>query len=436
MPAAALAAPGNDDPANAQPVDLDQSVSGSNVGASAAGEPQPCGVTMDATVWYRVDGNGGPITLNTVGSDPDTVLAVYDTDSNPTEGDAIDCNNDIWDGGDNQDDRASEVVFDSRAGARYLVQVGTCSGCGSSLPATGGIDFVAFDAPGNDDRAAARPIGAGGPVLADNFGATTEAGERLECGADHPYGKTVWFRFTAPGSGTAVFSTGGGLDSVMAVYRGGTELGCNDDTIPHTAGPSQVSVHVDAGDYLVQVGGWGDDIRAAYDDFTVRVDFGGDPLPDSDGDGIPDVSDHCPAENSRARDADGDGCLDPAPLLSLRTTVSSTWDFTSHAPRTRPTVLAANALPAGSVVKVTCKAKRHKGCPPNKTYRIRKATKKRNLRKPFKHKLLRPRSVVTVTVTAPGYEGKVWRYTIRKKKKPKLEQLCLDPGAKRPSSCV
>jgi hypothetical protein len=98
--------------------------------------------------------------------------------------------------------------------------------------------------------------------------------------------------------------------------------------------------------------------------------------------------------------------------------------------------LRLNAVPAGTVVKVTCKAKRRKSCPRSKTYQVRKATKHLNLRKPFKRKRLRPKTVVTVTLTGPGYEGKVWRYTTRRKKNPTSAQLCLQPGAKRPGSCL
>jgi hypothetical protein len=445
FPGTALAAPDNDEFANAEFVNIGDSASGSNVDAGADGEPQPCDVAMEHTIWYRVTGTGGPVTLNTVGSDVDTVLAVYDTDGDdngpPTEDNEIDCNNDIWPDGDNQDDRSSELVFPTEDGVGYLVQIGNCPGCGSGLPDTGGVEFVAFDTPANDDRGSAQPITAGHGVLAANFGATTEPGERVECGADHDYGKTVWFRFTAPQSGNAVFTTGGGFDAVMAIYRGATHLGCNDDGVPGAVGPSRLALHLQPGDYLIQVGGWGGDIRSAYGNFSIQVDFTGDPPADRDGDGIPDAADHCPDQNSRARDANADGCLDPpppVPLKVLRSTISIRWDPFSHAPSTRLTRLRVKAVPAGTVVKVACKPKKgRKGCPyRSKSYRIRKATKNRNLRKPFKRKLLRPGTTVTITITGPGYEGKVWRYKTRRKKDPTSALLCLEPGAKRPGSCL
>lgn len=167
------------------------------------------------------------------------MLAVYDTDGTdngaPADGNNIACNNDIWDEGNAQDDRASELVFPTQEGSDYLVQIGSCSSLPGTLPPTGGIEFIAYDTPPNDARSSAKAITAGRGVLADNFGATTEPGERVECGSEHPYGKTVWFRFDAPQSGTAVFTTGGGFDAVMAVYRGSTHLGCNDDGVPGAA---------------------------------------------------------------------------------------------------------------------------------------------------------------------------------------------------------
>ena len=439
-PGMALGAePPNNDFAAAPLVPIFSPASGTNVEATTeAGEPQPCDVTMAATIWYRITGTGGPVTLNTVGSDVDTVLAVYDTGGGPpTDANAIDCNNDIWDGGNAEDDRASEIVFPTQDGTEYLVQIGSCSGCGGSLPATGGVDFIAFDPPDNDDRGSAAAIAAGSGVLTENQGATTETGERVECGADHPYGKTIWFRFNAPQSGTAVFTTGGGFDAVLAVYRGATHLGCNDDGVPGAVGPSRLVLHVEPGEYLIQVGGWGDEIRAAYGEFSVQVDFAADPPPDRDGDGITDAADRCPDQSSRARDADSDGCLDPPPpppLKSLRSTVSSLWVPSRRA--TRVQVLAVNALPKGATVKVTCSSKPRRRCPRSRTYRIRKATKKLNVRKPFRRKRLPAGARVTIVITAPGYEGKVYVYRMRKKKRPSLRQLCLPPGTTRPGTCL
>ena len=58
-----------------------------------------------------------------------------------------------------------------------------------------------------------------------------------------------------------------------------------------------------------------------------------------------------------------------------------------------------------------------------------------SLAKLFKRAKLKPGAVLEVRVTQPGAIGKVFRFTIRKKKAPKQQTLCLAPGAKAPSAC-
>ena len=184
----------------------------------------------------------------------DTVMAVYDTDGSgtngndpPAEANLIGCDDDIAD--DIVDERASEVTFDSEDGVDYLVQIGTCTGCGSGRPDEGAVAFIAYDIPPNDDRGTAPALLNLTPARADNVGATLESGERTSCGGA-PFGKTVWFRFSAPGPGVAAFSAGGSsFDSVITVYRGTAFVACNDDA-GATEGSSRVSIHVTAGKVL------------------------------------------------------------------------------------------------------------------------------------------------------------------------------------------
>ena len=83
------------------------------------------GVEMIATKWYRFVGNGGRISVNTVGSDFDTVIAAYFAPT-PRGDDPLPCSNDA-DGA-----RTSALSFTSDAGTAYLIQVGGCSGCGTN----------------------------------------------------------------------------------------------------------------------------------------------------------------------------------------------------------------------------------------------------------------------------------------------------------------
>jgi hypothetical protein len=174
-----------------------------------------------------------------------------------------------------------------------------------------------------------------------NVGATTQPGEVTACGEEQ-YGKTVWFRYTAPAVGTAAFSAGG-FDTLLAVYRGDstTPLGCNDDLLEKQYGgsrwpmvqPAEPPVPVLPGDYLIQIGGFYDigfsPVAARNGPLTVQVEFTPDLDLDNDGvnterdcdegnpdirPGVPEVPSNDVDENCdgfKAFDRDGDGVLAP-----------------------------------------------------------------------------------------------------------------------------
>ena len=87
-----------------------------------------------------------------------------------------------------------------------------------------------------------------------------------------PYSRTVWFRYTAPGPGTATFDANGTFDSLLAVYRGTTFLGCNDDGAIRGAG-SVSAAHVTSRRLPVQVGALGIAPDAEYGTFGASVRF-------------------------------------------------------------------------------------------------------------------------------------------------------------------
>ena len=237
-------------------------------------------------------------------------MAVYDGVS----GNFLRCNDDILLTGSSPD-IDSELTFSSVSGRRYLVQIGSCRACGSGAATEDRVDFIPFSAPPNDARAAAVSLTSGSPTAARNWGGTSEGGELLLCGSA-PFSRTVWFHFRAPGNGTTVFTASGDFDTVLAVYRDTTFADCNDDGIENVVGPSRLTMRVSAGDYFLQVGGYGQAPDADYGSFGATADFRGDVIPppaDSDGDGIPDSSDKCPSQSSAGRDVNRDGCLDPDP---------------------------------------------------------------------------------------------------------------------------
>lgn len=131
----ALAAPTNDNMAVPFNVELNGgpvTISGGTFGATEEqGElltPKGAGACgtrkMVATTWYRILGNGGTVSVDTVGSDYDTVVAVYAAPT-PTLGDGLPCNDDTASGV-----FQSAVSFPSTAGRAYLIQVGGCTGTG------------------------------------------------------------------------------------------------------------------------------------------------------------------------------------------------------------------------------------------------------------------------------------------------------------------
>ncbi|MCX8040854.1 MAG: hypothetical protein N3B15_09845 [Planctomycetota bacterium] len=112
------------------------------------------------------------------------------------------------------------------------------------------------DRPVNDDLAQAIVLsGSSGRVTGSNVGATRESGEPSWSG------RSVWWRWTAPASGTLTVDTvGSNFDTVLGVYRGEevsrlTALAVNDDAVGLQ---SRVQVGVEAGvSYVVMVDGYG-----------------------------------------------------------------------------------------------------------------------------------------------------------------------------------
>lgn len=88
---------------------------------------------MVGTTWYRILGNGGTITVNTSGSNYDTVIAAYVAPT-PMLNDGLPCNDDAATGV-----LTSAISFQSTAGAAYLIQVGGCDACGGSSASTGSL---------------------------------------------------------------------------------------------------------------------------------------------------------------------------------------------------------------------------------------------------------------------------------------------------------
>lgn len=429
----------------------------------------------DRTGWWSVTGNGLPITVATEATSFDTIIASYEA-TGVSLGPRLAC------GGDGPGN-AAQVTFPTLRGRRYLVQVGGRNNSHGAVR----LRFTLLR-PANDDRANALSVGTGTGVSVDQRGATQEAGEVLTCGASD-YAGTVWFRYTAAEALDARFSTtaafagvANGADTVLAVYRGSDALplACNDDG-GAAFGPSELSLRLAAGDYLVQVGARGtdspslgtgtvtltvgdrdrdrdgalqpsdcDDANAAIRPGAVDVPedgidqdcLAGDAVNlDRDGDGFArpsDCADDRADTNPGRVDIPGDAldqdCRNgPAPFTTLGSGISGF--FRIFADHTQVTELSVRRALAGAKITVTCQS-RGKGCRATRMSRAVKRAKARvNLLRVVRGAKLRPGAVLRVTVRQRGFIGLVTTWRIRDGKPPRRVDRCLPPDARQPGRC-
>jgi hypothetical protein len=205
--------PANDNFANAQGLSgSSDSVSGSNAGASKEpGEPNHADNAGGRSVWYSWTApSGNPVTIDTIGSGFDTLLGVY-TGSSVDSLTTVARNDDI-----SSTTRQSRLSFTPLAGATYQIAVDGKSGVSGNLVLT--LDQSAV----NDDFANCEFIGgASGSITGSNGSATKETGEPSHAG--NQGGKSIWYCWTAPNTGTVTFDTiGSTFDTLLAVYVGGS----------------------------------------------------------------------------------------------------------------------------------------------------------------------------------------------------------------------
>jgi hypothetical protein len=208
------------------------SLAASNIGATTeCGEPviasEGVGTNTGATVWYSWTAPfDGRFAFTTDGDRSlDSVLAVY-------TGDAIDALTLIG-----SDDDSGEiftpsgigpakVVFDAGEGATYRIAVGGYN----SGAATFQLNWAPV--PANDDFADGQMIaGSSGHLIANNLGASHEAGEPGHTAALGSV-RSIWYRWQAPASERVLFHpvgsdwfadafvyTGDSVDGLTAVPR-------------------------------------------------------------------------------------------------------------------------------------------------------------------------------------------------------------------------
>lgn len=381
------------------------------------------------TMWWFVEGSGRPVTISTSGSTFDSTLGIFRFA--PTEK-AEDCAD---------ADPNESLTIPTTAGAVYYLQVGGCGptsthsgGCGS--PTTGTIRLTAATAAaGNDNRAAAAALPTGQQIGGDNYGATEEAGEPAVCaarGGQSPYGRTVWYRWHAPGDGRAVFGATSAFDNVLAVYRDGaaTPLACDDD--PNRAGPSRIEMPVTTGDYLLQLAGYGTHnagvgLDSDQGTFTVSAEFSATPPnPDRDGDGVNNESD-CRPDNPKvypgASDKPGNGIDENCdkrdarfPVLRVDAPIIESQGFRKGIKILRVSLV----LPRGT--KVTLRCTRH-GCRSStKTVPGRGAKRRTFVVKGLSGKTIRRNQSFSLYITRSKFRGAYFRYRNTRGKLTKMKR--------------
>ncbi len=248
---------------------------GSNVAATKqSNEPSHAGNTGGASIWYRWQApSAKPVTIDTAGSDFDTLLAVYTGGYrgigtlNPT------ASND-----DTGGTRQSAVTFTPNPGTTYQIAVDGFRT--NSTVAQGNVTLHLGQAPGNDHFAEAFQLTGSSATrpLDSNRGATKEPSEPNH--ASSLGGASVWYRWQAPTDGTVTIDTlGSSFDTVLAAYTGAgyatplTVVAANDD-IGGTPAVSQSRIQFNATEdtvYRIAVDGYQRNGVAATGDIKLSL---------------------------------------------------------------------------------------------------------------------------------------------------------------------
>ena len=182
-------------------------------GTSETGEPAHAGSAAAKSVWWTFTAPiSGTCTVRTLGSTFDTVLAVY-TGTSVGALRAVVSN-----------DNSSSTVLDSTVsfaavgGTIYQIAVDGKSGTSGAIQLSASL--LAGVAPANDNFAAATVLtGTTFSVSGSNIGATLQTGEPKHAGTTG--GKSVWWSWTAPSTGTfTLATTGSSFDTTLAIYTG------------------------------------------------------------------------------------------------------------------------------------------------------------------------------------------------------------------------
>jgi hypothetical protein len=192
-----LPPPANDACGSCETVQLGGTVTGTNVGASTEGSAG-CAPTGADVFYCLSSGCGGSITLDTCGSNFDTVLSVH-TGCPATPGNEVAC----W---DDACGLQSVLSFTAAPNTTYYVRVAGYAGAVGSIV----LNVSAPAGPGNDHLAGATPVSEGVHpyTLACADLDSLPGNPPSDCGQSQP-ARNVWFRYFPSGCGVATISNCG-----------------------------------------------------------------------------------------------------------------------------------------------------------------------------------------------------------------------------------
>jgi subtilisin family serine protease len=210
--------PANDDFVNAvELLGTAASVTSSNVSATRE-EGEPGHTLLNAggkSVWWSWQApEDGILTVNTDGSDFDTLLGVY-------TGLTVTALTPIASDDDSGEGSRSSVTLIVERNQTYHIAVDGFSGDSGQIRLN--LSFIPPPPPpGNDDFANAFVLnGPSNAVSASNISATKQTGEPEHAG--NAGGRSVWWTWPAPSSGTTTVKTDdSNFDTTLAVYTGAT----------------------------------------------------------------------------------------------------------------------------------------------------------------------------------------------------------------------
>ena len=268
-------APANDAfaAANLLAVNQFQVAANSSAASVQAGEPRNAGVEGGKSLWWRwTPSSSGRATISTAGSSFDTTLGVY-------RGSAL---NDLTSIAANDDQSGSlltsRVEFDVLAGTTYHLSVDGYRGAAGAIILAGDVSSP----PANDAFASRTPLqGADVQLTATNVGGTLQPGEPAHAGVAG--GRSVWWAWTAPATGTVtIATTGSSFDTTLGVYTGSAvdnllKVASNDDQSGSQL-TSRVEFAVQAGlVYQIAVDGY----RGAAGDIALTIQLLAPPINDN-----------------------------------------------------------------------------------------------------------------------------------------------------------